>query len=157
MKLAVKGCYNGLAVWSKAVTRHKIPGKAGFLVISLHRICQPLIRTGFQVANPVAGLGIVPGGVDQPLSIRRHRRPHSAANFTGKSKYLTHFPIINCNLKIKPGQVITPPTHFGCEINISIIRTKSSAHSIAIFIFFLGKQIHSRSAIDMVNPQMLHT
>ena len=72
--LAAVGDDDRSAIRRERVSRQQIERSTRLLIVPLHRIGQPGLFTGFEVALPEACLAVLACAVDQPTPVWRNRR-----------------------------------------------------------------------------------
>ena len=68
-----------MAVRRKGVAGQQVSGVAGLLVVALHRVGQPAVLAGLEIAQAQARVLLEAGAVGQQAAVRREPRAHGAA------------------------------------------------------------------------------
>ena len=118
-ELATVGGDDGATVRGVRVPRQHVHRGSGLLVITLHRVGQPALLAGGQLANPQPGLGVMSGAVDQPLPVGRDTRPERRAVAGGNHGVGAALPVIDPHAVLRQHRVVGPVAGAASVIHVA--------------------------------------
>ena len=95
-----------LPVGQEVVARQRVARGARFLVVARHRVGEPALRAGLEIADAQPGVGLVTRAVDQPLAVGREHRPHRAALRVGHLRDVAGVAVVAVDLPQREAGVV---------------------------------------------------
>ena len=119
---------NFLAAGEKRVARKKVAREDGFLIITRHRIADPVIFACLQIAQAQSAFCFVPRHIKQKLSIGGQSGPHGAARLLDDRVFLAGFSIFPLDLPQGKHRIVGKIASSLCVVQIPAITRSYDAH-----------------------------